>query len=572
MGFFLGLVGLGTHDAAAAIVDGNGQLIAAAEEERYTRIKFDPSFPVKSVAFCLKKAGITLNEVDRIGYYLRPQLHLLERAKFAAKNPAHLGGYLRKALKFRKFSSVTNVIRDTLNYQGHIDLIPHHLCHGTGVFFSSPFEQATLVSIDGVGEWETSWIGTGKGNVVDRLESVVWPDSLGEFYSAVTQFLGYKYDSDEYKVMGLAAYGKPTFAKEFEQLVHLSEDGRFKINRRFFDYPFGAATLFNRKEFERMFGPANPSIQPPSDRDKSFAASAQHRLEECFLEYVRRAVKLTGIRDVCLTGGVAMNCSAVGKVLASGIADRIFIGPASADDGCAIGAAYHLAATHSPTFSRSPLVSPYLGNSFTSAEIEHALNKKGLEYARHHDSIVQYTAGMIANGKVVGWFQGGTEFGQRALGARSILADPRRREMKEIINAKIKYREPYRPFAPSVLEERCEDYFHAYGNTSPYMTHVFRARDGIKDKIPAVVHVDGTSRVQTVSRRTHGIYYDLIAKVGEITRHPVILNTSFNVNGQPIVNTPEEAIECYLNTDIDALAIGTFTVEKSNLSKLQAPA
>lgn len=311
-----------------------------------------------------------------------------------------------------------------------------------------------------------------------------------------------------------------------------------------------------------LFGEPNLEFKAPSERDKNLAASLQKRIEDAFCAYVAKAISLTGIRKLCVTGGVALNCLAIGKLIEKGLADSVFLAPASSDAGCALGAAYHLAIMNSENFVRTPLKNAYLGDSFSEKEIEGSLKQAGLKYAYHAGKITDITADIIAKGNIVGWFQGRTEYGQRALGARSILANPMIANMKDIVNAKVKYREPFRPLAPSVLAEAAEQYFCCDGHTSPFMTHTFKARPDAFDKIPAVIHIDGTARVQTVTKEANGIYYELIKKVGERTGHPVVLNTSFNVKGEPIVNSPLDAINCFLKTDLDALAIGGFLVVK----------
>ena len=550
MKFYLGIVGLGQDNAAAAIVNEYGQVIAAAEEERYTRVKLDSSFPINSIKFCLDTTGIGIEEVTEIGYYFSPNLYRKERIFFALKNTYHLPSLLRKSVKFAKFYLAKQIIRKELKYKGPISFIQHHLCHAASVFFASSFPEATIVSIDGVGEWETAWIGYGKGGNITHIESTLWPNSLGEVYAAFTQFLGFNYNFDEYKVMGLSAYGSPSYYGQFMDVLKVLGNGKFAVNESYFCYHYGKDILFSGK-CEKLFGKPNKKFTEPSERDKNLAASLQKRTEDCFLAYVSRAVRLTGIRNVCIAGGVALNCVAIGKIIKNRIADSIYLGPASSDAGCALGAAYYLARIRSEKYMRHPLKNAYLGNSFTDGEIKKSLDQFNLNYTDYGDKITDVTAELIAKGKIVGWFQGRTEYGQRALGARSILANPTIPDMKQVINEKVKFRELFRPLAPSVLKEATNQYFDCNGHLSPFMTHTFTAKPEVSKKIPAVIHIDGTARVQTVTKEENGNYYELIKKVGEKTGHPVVLNTSFNIKGEPIVNSPEDAISCFLKTELE---------------------
>lgn len=560
MTFYLGIVGLGDHDAAAAIVDENGRVLAAAEEERYTRIKFDPSFPVNSIRCCLAAAGITIEDVAEIGYYFEPRLYSTERLVYGIWNLHHIPTLIKKAVKFSKFSLAEQNLRK-FGYKGKISFIPHHLCHAASVFFASPFEQATIVSIDGVGEWETAWIGLGRGKDLIHKESTLWPHSLGMVYAAFTQFLGLKFNSDEYKVMGLAAYGVLSYYDQFKDVLKIDDDMRFTVNDGYFRYPYGSDILFGRR-CETVFGKPNVRFEEPSSRDKDLAASLQKRVEDCFLSYVTRAVNLTGVRNVCITGGVALNCVAIGKIIESKIADSVYLGPASSDAGCALGAAFYLANSRSSRSRRSTLLNANLGDSFSDETIRTTLDRSNIRYENCGDSIGERTAELIAQGKVIAWFQGRTEYGQRALGARSILANPTIADMKRIINQKVKFREPFRPLAPSIIKEEVDKYFDCRGDASPFMTHTFRAFPGAAQSIPAVIHVDGTARVHTVSHDENPHYYQLIRAVGQKTGHPVVLNTSFNVKGEPIVNSPLDAINCFTKTELDALAIGRFLVKR----------
>lgn len=562
MKYFLGLVCLGHHDAAAAIVNEQGVLLAAAEEERYSRIKFDPSFPLDSINFCLKQANIKITDVESIGYFFDSSSFFWQRVLFALKNPKYIKSYARKYLKLKKYNNIGYEINKNFpEYKGKINLHHHHLCHAASVFYTSPFERSTIISIDGVGEWETAWYGVGDRNNIKKIKSISWPNSLGVFYASMTQFLGYKENSDEYKVMGMAPYGEDKYSEQLSNMIRTNDAFDIKINKKYFDFPFGKNPYYNSEKFTKLFGNSNGYKSEPSQRDKDLAFSFQKKLTECFIGLVEQAVKSTGIKDVCVTGGVAMNCAAIGELIKNKNVEKVFLNFASADDGCAIGAAFLEAKNYSQNFSRQKSYSPFLGNDWNDDKIKDILDKYSLKYSFLNKDIVEKTAKELLDGRVIGWFQGRTEFGQRALGNRSILANPCKKNMKDIINKKIKNREKYRPFAPSILYEEAHKFFHLHGNTSPFMTHTFKVKEKIKNKIPSVVHVDNTSRVQMVSK-TDGIFYKLIKSFYGYSKVPLILNTSFNVNGEPIVNSPEEAVKCFLNTDIDCLSIGPYFIKK----------
>jgi carbamoyltransferase len=555
MTYALGIICYGRHEAAAVVVEG-GRVVAAAEEERFSRRKFDPSFPARAVEFCLRQAGITANDLSAVGYGFDPRRKLLSKARRAARHPASsLRLFNSNRTLARRMNGIGRDLRERVGYGGQVFRFNHHLCHAASSFYASPFERASVLTLDGVGDWESGAWGRGDGLKLTQTGSIDWPLSLGHVYSAFTEYLGFEPFSDEYKVMGLAAYGQPRYAEEVEKIFRATPRG-YDIDLSYFAFQRAVSPRYSRKLVE-WFGPAlvnSDGDVPQQYRD--LAASVQRQLELIISEIVRRLVSETGERRLCLAGGVAMNSLANGRLLTQGLVEELYVPPCASDAGVALGAAYlaHLKATG--TLGREELKTAALGPAYDDAEILAALNAAGLR-AHKLGEPARETARLIADGQIVGWFQGRMEFGQRALGSRSILADPRRAEMKEIVNARIKFREPFRPFAPSVLAERAGDFFE-HASPNPFMTRVCPVRPQMRSIIPAVTHVDGTARVQTVERETCPLYWNLIDAFRELTDVPVVLNTSFNVKGQPIVNTPAEAAETFLNTSLDALVCGNY--------------
>ena len=555
MAYALGIICYGRHEAAAVVVEG-GRVVAAAEEERFSRRKFDPSFPARAVEFCLRRAGIAADDLRAVGYGFDPRRKLLSKGLYAARHPAsslRLFGSNRRLA--RRMNGIGRDLRERVGYAGPVFRFNHHLCHAASAFYASPFESAAFLTLDGVGDWESGAWGTGRGSRLVETGSIDWPLSLGHVYSAFTEYFGFEPFSDEYKVMGLAAYGEPRYAKEIESIFRATPRG-YDVDLSYFAFQSPGRARYGRKLVER-FGPA--LVDPGGDVPQHYrdlAASVQRQLERVVNANARRLVSETGERRLCLAGGVAMNSLANGKLLGEGSVDELYVPPCASDAGVALGAAYlaHLRATG--TLEREELKTAALGPSYDDAEILAALADAGLG-PRRLDDPARETARLLAAGKIVGWFQGRTEFGQRALGSRSILADPRRAEMKEIVNARIKFREPFRPFAPSVLAEHADDYFE-HARPNPFMTRVCPVRHDKRGSIPAVTHVDGTARVQTVERAESPLYWNLIDAFRELTGVPVVLNTSFNVKGQPIVNTPAEAAETFLRTSLDALVCGNY--------------
>ena len=577
------------HDSAAALLV-NGNLVAAAQEERFTRKKHDPGFPAQAVRYCLDHAGISLDEVDAIAFYDKPFLkfeRLLETyLAFAPRGFTSFARALPIWLKEKLFQK--DMLVDALKELGadksvisKLLFAEHHISHAASAFFPSPFEEAVVLTLDGVGEWATSTRGIGRGNSLEIEQEMHFPHSLGLLYSAFTYYTGFKVNSGEYKVMGLAPYGVPRFKDVIlEKLLDLKEDGSFRLDMRYFNYCTGL-TMTN-DAFADLFGA--PVRKPETDLLTPFhmdiAASLQAATEEIVLRLARAARRETGIANLCLAGGVALNCVANGKILKEKIFDRIWIQPAAGDAGGAVGAAY--AAWHTE-FGKPRVVNPrdamhgsYLGPEYSDAEIAEKLTAAGADFeVLDEAAMIERTAAALADGKAVGWMQGRMEFGPRALGCRSILGDPRSPAMQKQLNLKVKYRESFRPFAPSVLAEEVSNWFEIEAD-SPYMLLVADVQPKLRramtaeeealfgiDKlnivrstIPAVTHVDYSARIQTVHRETNPRYHALISAFNAKTGCPVVVNTSFNVRGEPIINTPEDAFRCFMGTDLDVLVVG----------------
>ncbi len=591
------------HDSAAAIVV-DGQVIAAAQEERFTRKKHDESFPANAVTYCLEATGLRLDELDAVVFYDKPFLkfeRLLETYyRFAPRGIVSFWKAIPVWIKEKLF--LKKLLKDELKKLGTWDakktqlLFPdHHLSHAASTFYVSPFEEAAILTIDGVGEWATASICHGRGGEIELLRELRFPHSLGLLYSAFTYFLGFRVNSGEYKLMGLAPYGNAGSAAVaaykhtiLTELVDIKEDGSLWLDQKYFTYATGSRMVDDQK-WAALFGFARREAESPLEQKHcDLGLAIQEVTEEIVLRMAAEARRLTGSRNICLAGGVALNCVANGKLQAAGIFEGVYIVPAAGDAGGALGAA--LAASHI-TFGEQRVVQPrdsiqgtYLGPEYSWKEIESMARRYRAVYQRYDDfgALASETAGQLADGKVIGWFQGRMEFGPRALGNRSILGDPRNPEMQKKLNLKIKYRESFRPFAPSVLEEYCADYFD-YKGTSPYMLLVHPVHPGrqkplppgyadldIREKlyhersdIPAVTHIDYSARIQTVSRDTNPRYWQLIDTFRQLTGCALVVNTSFNVRGEPIVCTPEDAYKCLMRTEMDTLVIGDYIFHKA---------
>ncbi len=592
------------HDSAAALVV-DGKIIAAAQEERFTRRKHDSGFPAEAVCYCLEEGGLSLDEVDHIAFYDKPFLkfeRLLETylafaprgfKSFRTAMPVWMKEKLfQKRLlrqELEKVAAATAPEAAIKDPEKKLLFAEHHQSHAASAFFPSPFEEATVLTIDGVGEWATTSLGMGKGHDLTMLKEIHFPHSLGLLYSAFTYYTGFKVNSGEYKIMGLAPYGEPKYAKLiYDNLIDLKDDGTFRLDQSYFDYCTGL-TMTNRK-FNDLFGGApRVSEELVTQREMDLAASVQTVTEEVMMRLARSIRKETGSKNLCLAGGVALNCVANGKVLRDGAFDNIWIQPASGDAGGALGAA--LVGYHG--FKRQPrklngamdgMEGSYLGPEFDERAIEASLTKAGAVFKTLAEAdMIEKTAKALADGKAVGWFQGRMEFGPRALGGRSILGDARSPTMQRTLNLKVKYRESFRPFAPSVLREHVGEWFEHEGD-SPYMLIVADVAEdkrqrmnedeeslfGIdklnvpRSQVPAVTHVDYSARIQTVHEETNPAYHKLLEAFHGETGCPILVNTSFNVRGEPIVCTPEDAFRCFMGTEIEMLVCGNTVMDKAD--------
>jgi len=583
------------HDSAAALIK-DGVVIAAAQEERFSRKRHDFDFPAQAMAYCLREAGITAKDLSYVTFYDKPLVkfeRILET--YLATAPKGIRSFLMAMpLWLREKLWIPSLIEDNLGEKVPLLFPEHHESHAASAFYPSPFQRAAFLTMDGVGEWATTSYGVGEGNTLTMKGELNFPHSLGLLYSAFTYFTGFKVNSAEYKVMGLAPYGEPRFVKRIlDHLVDLKEDGSFKMNMEYFDYCAGLRMTNDR--FAELFGaPAREPESKLTQREMDLARSLQEVTEEIMLRQARHVHKETGEKYLVLAGGVALNCVGNGRVLREGPFEDLWIQPAAGDAGGALGAA--LFAWHG-YLGKERKVSgdgkdsqrgSYLGPVYSDEEIEHYLQMNEIVYRKVPPAeLADQTADLIAQESVIGWFQGRMEFGPRALGSRSIIGDARSTKMQSIMNLKIKFRESFRPFAPSVLEERASEYFQI-DRPSPYMLLVAGVKEdrripmtaeqenlfGIdklnvaKSDLPSITHIDYSARIQTVSRDTHPLYYDLISAFERKTGCPVIINTSFNVRGEPIVCRPEEAYKCFMRTEMDYLVMGNFIIAKTEQKQL----
>src|SRR3989475_2231644 len=576
------------HDSAACLLR-DGEIVAAAQEERFSRKKGDASFPARAAEYCLRAAGITATDLAYVGFYDKPLLKF-ERIldTYIGVAPRGLRSFLLAApvwLKDKLY--MDRQLRDALGFAGELLYAEHHESHAASAFFPSPFEEAAVLTMDGVGEWATASMGVGRGNDIQLLKELHWPDSLGLLYSAFTYYTGFKVNSGEYKVMGLAPYGEPKYVDAiYRELADLREDGSFTLNQKYFNYLAGL-TMTNGA-FDKLFGgPPRVPETKLTQREMDLARSIQVVCEEIMLRMARAVHRETGSDNLCLAGGVALNCVGNGRLLREGPFKRLWIQPAAGDAGGALGVAQliwhrHCKRPRQVTQGKDGMRGAYLGPAYTPDEIERFLGSQGAAYERlERPALLERVASLLADEKIVGWFDGRMEFGPRALGARSILGDPRSPRMQAQMNLKIKFREGFRPFAPSVLRERGSDYFELECD-SPYMllvapvqrrrqipmTQAQRTLWGIdqlnvvRSDIPAVTHIDYSARIQTVHRETNPAYYDLTKAFERLTRRAVLVNTSFNVRGEPIVCTPTDAYQCFMRTHIDYLVLGPFLLDK----------
>jgi carbamoyltransferase len=583
------------HDSAAALVR-DGVIIAAAQEERFTRKKHDLSYPENAIKFCLREAGIPASDLDYVVFYEKPLVkfeRILET--YLAFAPRGIASFLKAVpLWVKKKLWMKDYLSRELGYEGEMLFLDHHESHAASAFFPSPFREAAFITVDGVGEWTTSSYGVGRGNEIEILAEMKFPHSLGLLYSAFTYYTGFKVNSGEYKVMGLAPYGEPKYVDVIlSELMDLKEDGSFRMNMDYFDYAAGLTMTGSR--FHKLFG--GPPREPESElrqRDMDLARSVQDVTEEVMLRMSRTVHRETGMKHLCLAGGCALNCVANGRILREGPFEEIWIQPAAGDAGGALGAALftwyqYLGNERETEGVRDFQRASYLGPAFSADEIRSYLEENGIPYTRlEPESVAETVADLIASEKVVGWFDGRMEFGPRALGSRSIVGDARSPSMQRTMNLKIKYRESFRPFAPTVLADHAHEYFEI-DRPSPYMLLVAPVRGSIcrkmteeetsrfglkklnvvRSTIPAVTHVDYSARLQTVSRHDNPRYYDMIDAFRRKYGCAVVINTSFNVRGEPIVCSPEDAYMCFMRTEMDYLVLGDFLVEKTEQKPLE---
>ncbi|HEU4928906.1 MAG TPA: carbamoyltransferase [Candidatus Krumholzibacteria bacterium] len=556
------------HDSAACLLK-DGEIIAAAQEERFTRIRHDQDFPAQAIKYCLKEAGITIDQVNYVGFYDKPLIKF-ERilTTYLATWPRSFPSFMKATpLWLRKKLWIPQLIKKELDFKGDVLMIEHHLSHAASAFLVSPYKESAIVTVDGVGEWATSTICRGEGNDIQILKETRFPHSLGLLYSAFTYYLGFKVNSAEYKVMGLAPYGEPKYVDKVLETISYNEDGSFKMNMKYFSYDYGLEMTNGR--FAKLFG--QPRRDPESKLEqfhKDVAMSVQKVTEEIVLRMVRHAHEITGSKNLCMAGGVALNCVANGRVVKETPYKDVFIQPAAGDAGGAVGVATYIYHTVLGNERKWEMKHAYFGPEFRSDEIRQYLQTNEIVYHElTEEQMIDATVDAMIDQKTIGWFQGRMEFGPRALGARSIIADARNPENKTVVNLKIKFRESFRPFAPSVLEEKCSEWFDL-DIPSPYMLLVADVRPD-KRTIPSVTHVDHSARIQTVDPHTHPRYYNLIKRFDEKTGCPVIINTSFNVRGEPIVCTPHEAYLCFMRTNMDVLVMDRFVLYKPDQKPLK---
>jgi len=573
------------HGNASAAIVCDGQLIAAVEEERFNRVKYAAGFPAQAIRYCLKEAGVTLAEIDHVAVPRNPYARLGTKLYYALRMPSFARDRARVLAKFTGIpvALAQAFETDPKRLTAKFHRVEHHQAHLASSFYCSPFERAALLSADGLGDFASTMWGTGSGHRMHIDGAVAFPHSLGLYYSGVTQYLGFLKFGDEYKVMGLAAYGEPERMDVFREIAQFdagSNGNGFRLGLDFFthhrtgpvmswaeaDKTPTLGKLFS-DEMAKRLGPVRVPEEPLEPRHRNLAAALQARLEEVYLGMLRKLAERTGLKTVCLAGGVAFNCVANGKIFDATPFEQVYVHPAAGDAGLAVGAAFYVWHQKLGKPRSFVMEHAYWGPGYSREKVRSAMDASGIVQRGYsvtelpEDELVRRTAAIIADGKIMGWFQGRSEWGPRALGNRSIVADPRRPEMKEILNRRIKHREIFRPFAPSILAESVADYFEE-SHPSPFMTLAYSVRAEKRGKIPAPTHVDGTGRLQTVTREANPRYHGLISAFRDLTGVPVVLNTSFNDN-EPIVCRPEEALDCFLRTQMDALVLGDFVISRS---------
>ncbi len=559
------------HDAAACLLK-DGKVVAAAEEERFTRKKHDIRFPIHAIEYCLKEAGITAKQLDHVAFYEKPLLKF-ERILFS-----HLEMFPRSFWSFYRALPdwintklrMPRIMRKKVKYKGDIFFIEHHLAHAASTYLVSPFREAAILSIDGVGEWTTTATGYAKGNDITLSKEIRFPHSIGLLYSTVTAYLGFKVNNDEYKVMGLAPYGKPTYYNKFRKLIDIREDGTYRLDMTYFRYHY--SMRMPGRKFIREFGPPRERESDVDQRHKDIAASVQKITEEVMMKLLNSLHKETGCDTVVISGGVALNSVANGKILRNTPFKHIYIQPAASDAGTSMGAAYYVHNVILGNKREYVLRDAYLGPGFSTEYIKRFLDKNSIKYSTFRDDreLIQKTARLIRENNVIGWFHGRMEWGPRALGARSILSDPTNPNMQDILNLKVKHREKFRPFAPVVCEDDTKEYFECDEPVpipTDFMLMVYPIHKDKQKLIPAVTHVDGSGRLQTIRREQNRLYYDLVKEFGKLSGVPILINTSFNIRGEPIVCTPYHAYRCMMGTGIDYLVMDKFLIARNDNPK-----
>lgn len=560
-----------SHNSSASLLK-NGEILFSAEEERYDRIKYSQKFPRQAILAGLQHCGIEPGEIEYVTYYFKPYLELTKNLThaltyfpsslqlFTAKGGSDLSFLKRQRLQ----AGLGQTCRDEIGVNLPVQYIEHHLAHAASVFYPSNFDESAILTWDGRGESDTVLISHGQGHKINKIQSIKTPHSIGHLYSAITAHLGFTPFHDEWKVMGMSAYGSDKYLKKFRQLVTCDDQGHFRIDLSYFSFHFKGASEWTNQKFQNQFGPTRFARDEILQSHFDLAFALQKTTEEIGVKLARFVEKLKLSRNLCMTGGVALNVLLNKKIIEQTDFKDYFIQPVATDAGTSFGSALYYYHHVLNKTDRQPFKTPYLGSQFTDAEIEQEILKRKMTYTKPENK-ARVTAQAIADNKVVGWFQGRQECGPRALGNRSILANPTRPEMKDLLNARVKRREHFRPFAPSVLEEKCHDYFIMPKSLlSPYMILSGEVKDHIKPLLPAVTHVDGTARVHTVCKATNPEYWDVIHEFGELSGVSVVLNTSFNEN-EPIVTTPAEALDCFQRTKIDFICIGSFCIEKNSV-------
>ncbi len=569
------------HGDSSACLFKNNELILAVEEERYRRIKHWAGFPTESINACLEEAGIKITDIDAITISKNPSANLLKKIKHTLLNHKKFSTIIDRLSQSQKVTSVKGLLAEYFrikenDIKAKVHNIEHHRSHMASAFFVSPFQEAAILSVDGFGDFSSTMVGTGKGNKIDVSNSVIYPHSLGICYTAFTQYLGFLKYGDEYKVMGLAPYGEPKYEDKMKKIIQLTNDGMFKLNDKYFKHNREGVTMtweegypeiapIFSEEMVKVFGPARKKDEELTQYHKDIAASIQKMTENAIFHILNHLHKKTGLTDLCVAGGVAQNSVANGKIYKNTPFKNVYIPPAATDAGTSIGSALYFYIQNQRNQRPNPMVSADLGPAFVEEDIVSTLKADNIAHEiMSEEQIREAVTDCLIDGGVVGWYKGRSEFGPRALGYRSILADPRREDAKEILNLKIKKRESFRPFAPSILKEFVGDYFEL-DHEVPFMEKVFRIKKEKQKTIPAVTHVDGTGRLQSVSRETNPKYYDMIHRFYEKTQVPIVLNTSFNEN-EPIVNSPAEALDCFLRTKMDMLVLENYVITRENIA------